>query len=110
MKFLTFLTLVVGYFVYLTYKPYLLDIAIASLMAIAFGKVGVIVSNKIKNKYLSSGIVTLLFAILIFGPILYFVITAGKFISHINIEDIKNMIIKAQDLLQYLPGFVSNKI
>ncbi|GAB6074761.1 AI-2E family transporter [Nautilia lithotrophica] len=109
MKFLTFLTLVVGYFVYLTYKPYLLDIAIASLMAIAFGKVGVIVSNKIKNKYLSSTIVTLLFALLIFGPILYFVITAGKFISHIDIEDIKNIIVKAQDLLQYLPGFVANK-
>jgi len=110
MKFLTFLTLVVGYFVYLTYKPYLLDIAIASLMAIAFGKVGVIISNKIKNKYLSSTIVTLLFALLIFGPILYFVITAGKFISNIDIEDIKNIIVKAQDLFQYLPGFVANKV
>jgi len=110
MRFLTFLTLVVGYFVYLTYKPYLLDIAIASLMAIAFGKVGVIVSNKIKNKYLSSAAVTVFFAFLIFGPILYFVITAGKFISHINIEDIKNIIINAQDLLQYFPGFVSDKI
>jgi len=110
MRFLTFLTLVVGYFVYLTYKPYLLDIAIASLMAIAFGKVGFIISNKIKNKYLSSVAVTVFFAFLIFGPILYFVITAGKFISHINLEDIKNMIIKAQDLLQYFPGFVSDKI
>jgi len=110
MRFLTFLTLIVGYFVYLTYKPYLLDIAIASLMAIAFGKVDVIISNKIKNKYLSSAAVTVFFAFLIFGPILYFVITAGKFISHINIEDIKNMIIKAQDLLQYFPGFVSDKI
>jgi len=110
MRFLTFLTLVVGYFVYLTYKPYLLDIAIASLMAIAFGKVGFIISNKIKNKYLSSVAVTVFFAFLIFGPILYFVITAGKFISHISIEDIKNIIIKAQDLLQYLPGIVSEKI
>ncbi|ACM92869.1 acid membrane antigen A [Nautilia profundicola AmH] len=109
MKFLTFLTIVVGYFVYLTYKPYLLDIAIASLMAIAFGKVSVLISNKIENKYLSSTVVTLIFALLIFGPILYFVVTAGKFISHIDIENIKNIIIKAQDLLQYLPQFVAEK-
>ncbi|WP_456479967.1 AI-2E family transporter [Nautilia sp.] len=110
MKFLTFLTLVVGYFVYLTYKPYLLDIAIASLMAIAFGKVGIIISKKITNKYISSGLVTLIFALLIFGPILYFVITAGKFISHINIEDIKNIILKAQSLLEYLPDVVAHKV
>jgi len=110
MKFLTFLTIVIGYFVYLTYKPYLLDIAIASLMAIAFGKVSMIIGKKIKNKYLSSAFVTLIFALLIFGPILYFVITAGKFISHIDIEDVKNIILKAQGLLQYFPDFVANKV
>jgi len=110
MKFLTFLTLVVGYFVYLTYKPYLLDIAIASLMAIAFGKVSVAVSSRIKNPYASATVVTLIFALLIFGPILYFVVTAGKFISHIHIEDIKHIIMKAQDLLQYLPDMVAKKI
>ncbi len=110
MKFLTFLTLVIGYFVYLTYQPYLLDIAIASLMAIAFGKVSVLLSNKIKNKYILSTLITLIFALLIFGPILYFVITAGKFISHINVEDIKVIITKSQHLLQYLPDIVSEKI
>jgi predicted PurR-regulated permease PerM len=110
MKFLTFLTIVVGYFVYLTYKPYLLDIAIASLMAIAFGKVSILINKKISNKYFSSSIVTLLFAVLIFGPILYFVITAGKFISHINIEDVRKIILKAQDLLQYFPDIIASKI
>jgi len=45
MNFLTFLTLIVGYFMYLTYEPYLLDIAIASLMAIAFGKIDYKLSN-----------------------------------------------------------------
>jgi predicted PurR-regulated permease PerM len=110
MKFLTFLTIVIGYFVYLTYKPYLLDIAIASLMAVAFGKVSVIIGKKINNKYLLSITVTLLFAVLIFGPILYFVITAGKFISHINIENVKQIILKAQNLLQYFPDFVANRL
>jgi len=110
MKFLTFLTLVVGYFVYLTYKPYLLDIAIASLMAIAFGKVGVLINKKITNKYLSATLITLIFAVLIFGPILYFVITAGGFISHIHIEEVKHIILKAQGLLTYLPDMISSKI
>jgi predicted PurR-regulated permease PerM len=110
MKFLTFLTLMVGYFVYLTYKPYLLDIAIASLMAIAFSKVDLLISKKIKNKYAISLIVTLIFALLIFSPILYFIITAGKFISGIQTEDIKQIIIKAQDLLNYLPTFIADKM
>jgi len=110
MKFLTVLTLIVGYFVYLTYQPYLLDIAIASLMAIAFGKVGVIISKRINNKYIVSIIITLIFAILIFGPIFYFIVSVGKFISHINIEDIKVMIVKAQNLLHFLPDFMSTKI
>ncbi len=110
MKFLTFLTLVVGYFVFLTYKPYLLDIAIASLMAIAFVKVSVFFDKKITNKYLSTSLVTLIFAVLIFGPILYFVITVGKFISHIDVENIKNIILKAQNLLYFLPEFVADKI
>jgi len=110
MKFLTFLTLIIGYFVYLTYKPYLLDIAIASLMAIAFGKVDLLISKKIKNKYAVSAIVTLIFALLIFGPILYFVITAGKFISNVQTEEVKQIIIKAQDLLNYLPSFIADKI
>jgi predicted PurR-regulated permease PerM len=87
-----------------------LDIAIASLMAIAFGKVDLLISRKIKNKYALSSIVTLIFALLIFGPILYFVITAGKFISSVQIEDIKQIIIKAQNLLNYLPSFIADKI
>jgi predicted PurR-regulated permease PerM len=110
MKFLTFLTIVVGYFVYLTYRPYLLDIAIASLMAIAFGKVSVLINSRIKNKYFSSAIVTFVFAVLIFGPILYFVVTAGKFISHTNINDVKNIILKAQGLLKYFPDFIANRV
>ena len=52
MKFLTILTIIIGYFVYLTYQPYLLDIAIASLMAIAFGKINYMFSKKIKNHYI----------------------------------------------------------
>ncbi|GAB6045020.1 AI-2E family transporter [Caminibacter profundus] len=110
MNFLTFLTLIVGYFMYLTYEPYLLDIAIASLMAIAFGKIDYKLSNYIKNKYILTSVVTLLLAVLIFGPVLYFVITAGKFIANINFSDIKLIFDKLKDLLDYLPDVLSNQI
>jgi len=110
MNFFTLLTLIVGYFVYLTYRPYLLDIAIASLMAIAFGKIELKLSEKIKNRYVLAGIITVIFGLLIFGPLLYFIIVAGKFITHINIEDVKMVILKAQNLLSYLPNEISSYI
>ncbi|WP_457561727.1 AI-2E family transporter [Caminibacter pacificus] len=110
MNFFTFLTLIIGYFVYLTYRPYLLDIAIASLMAIAFSRIEIKLSEKIKNRYLLASFITLVFALLIFGPLLYFIIVAGKFITHINIEDIKIVILKAQNLLTYLPNEIAGYI
>ncbi len=108
MRFLTFLTLVVGYFVYLTYKPYLMDMAIASLMAIAFGKIDLMISKYIKNRYIVAGLVTFILAILIFGPILYFIITIGKFLAHVHLEDIEFVIKKAQELISYLPSQVAD--
>jgi predicted PurR-regulated permease PerM len=110
MQFLTFLTLIVGYFVYLTYRPYLLDIAIASLMAIAFGKIDIKLSRHIKNHYVVSALVTLILALMIFGPLLYFIIEAGKFISHVQIDDIKRVVLKAEGLLTYLPSSISKDI
>jgi predicted PurR-regulated permease PerM len=110
MRILGVITLIVGYFVYLTYKPYLLDIAIASLMTIAFGKVIYFFSLKIKNKYLLSSVVTAIFAFLIFGPILYFIFKAGIIISHIDINDVKNTLLKSQDLIKYLPNFIQDEV
>ena len=110
MKFLTFLTLIIGYFIYLIYEPHLLDIAVASLMAIAFGKVDYLISQKIQNRYLSSGIITFIFAFLIFGPIFYFLFTVGKFISQIDINEIIRVINDAQKLLNYLPQNIATKV
>jgi predicted PurR-regulated permease PerM len=110
MKILGILALIIGYFVYLTYKPYLLDIAIASLMAVAFGKVIYFISLKIKNKYLLSTIVTFVFAFLIFGPILYFIFKAGSIITQIHINEIKDILTKAQNLIHYLPSFMQDEV
>jgi len=110
MKFLTVLTLIIGYFVYLTYQAYLLDIAIASLMAIAFGKINYMLSKKIKNRYIIASIDTFILAFMIFGPFLYFIIELGKYISHFDPNILKNITIELQKLLEHLPHILSAKI
>ncbi len=110
MKFLTVLTLVIGYFVYLVYKPYLLDIAIASLMAIAFGKINLILSKKIQNHFYITIIDTIILSFLIFGPFLYFIIELGKLMTNFDPEIVKNILNELQKLVNYLPDIVSEKI
>jgi len=110
MKFLTVLTLIIGYFVYLTYEPYLLDIAIASLMAIAFGKINFMLSKRIKKHLYIAIIDTIILTLLIFGPFIYFVIGFGKFVTHIDPEVIKNILKHFLTLLDHLPHAISEKV
>ena len=110
MKFLTVLTLIIGYFVYLTYQPYLLDIAIASLMAIAFGKINLILSKKIHNHLYIAIIDSIILSFLIFGPFLYFVIGLGKLVTNFDPQVVKNILEQLQKLIEYLPDIVSEKI
>jgi len=109
-KFLTVLTLIIGYFVYLTYQPYLFDILIATLMALAFGKINMLLYRYIKNRYIIVGINTFIIAVLFFGPFIYFVIEIGKYIAHFDPHIIKIITLKAQNLINYLPDFVAEKI
>ena len=110
MKFLTILTLVIGYFVYLVYRPYLLDIAIASLMAVAFGKINLILSKKIDKHIYIAVIDTVILAFLIFGPFLYFVIELGKLVTNFDPQVVKNILEQLQKLIEYLPDIISEKI
>ena len=110
MKFLTVLTLVIGYFVYLTYKPYIFDILIASLMAIAFGKINLMLSKKISKNIYIAIIDSIILAFLIFGPFLYFIIELSKVVTNYDPEILKNILIKLKELLAYLPDILSEKI
>ncbi len=110
MKFLTILTLVIGYFVYLVYRPYLLDIAIASLMAVAFGKINLILSKKIDKHIYVTIIDTLILSVLIFGPFLYFIIELGKLVSSVDPEIVKKILNELLKLVNYLPDIISEKI
>jgi len=109
-NFLFILTLLISYFIYLTYKPYLFDILIAALMAISFGKFNYMLSKKIKNRYLLAGIDTILLSLLIFGPFLYFLIEISKYLTHLDPQIVKNIVGKLRDLLDFLPKMVTEKI
>jgi predicted PurR-regulated permease PerM len=87
-----------------------MDIAIASLMAIAFSKIDSILESYIKNKYLLSFVVTTILTLLIIGPILYFIIHIGGFLAKIDMANIKLVVIKAKSLLAYLPIDVAEKL
>ena len=110
MKFLTVLTIIIGYFMYLTYQPYLFDILIASLMAIAFGKINYMLSKKIKNHYIIAFIDTFILAFMIFGPFLYFVVELSKYITHFDPNILNKIILQLQKLLEHLPHLFSSKI
>ena len=109
-NFLTVLTIVVGYFVYLTYQPYLFDILIAVLMALAFGKINVLLYKHIKNRFVIVSINTFVLAFLFFGPFIYFVIEIGKYIAHFDPHIINIVTLKAQELLKFFPDIIANEI
>jgi len=108
--FVNILFLIVTYFLYLTYQPFLIDIAIAILLSIALFNVEKFIFCKTKNKYVSSALITLLLALLLFTPLFYSISGATTLIHQITPESIQSVIDKAKDLLNYLPDILANKI
>jgi predicted PurR-regulated permease PerM len=108
--FINILLIFISYFVYLTYKPFLLDIVIAILLAISLFNVEKFFFNKFKNKYLSSGIVTILLATLLFTPLFYFISGASSLIDKVTPDSIQVVLDKSKNLLSYMPEIVANKV
>jgi len=108
--FINLLFLIVSYFVYLTYQPFLIDIAIAILLAIALFNIENYLYSKLKQKYISTSLITLLLALLLFTPLFYFISTATHLIQHITPETVQSVIEKAKGLFTYLPDIVSEKL
>ena len=108
--FLNVLLLVVGYFVFITYRPFLLDIVIAVLLAISVFNIENYFYKKTSNKYISSAIITILLAFLLFTPLFYFISGATNIAHKITPDTISEVITKAKHLTIYLPDVISNKL
>ena len=108
--FINILFLIISYFIYITYEPFLMDIVIAILLAISLFNIERFFYKKTHNNYISSALVTLLLAGLLFGPLFYFISGITDFIHSITPDSIQIVISKAKKLLTYFPDFISTKI
>lgn len=88
--FLHILAVLIAYWVIVLYQPFLIDIAIAALLALATANIHQFISKIIpirsstKNHFIASVASTLFLAIVLFGPILYFIISLSFVISDIS--------------------------
>ena len=108
--FVNIIFLVATYFIYLTYSPFLVDIAIAVLLTVALFDIENFFYTKTNNKYFSSALVSLFLALLLFTPLVYFFFGVADLIHNITPEAIKDVLEKAKTLLGYLPDVLSSKL
>ncbi|NPA54805.1 MAG: AI-2E family transporter [Epsilonproteobacteria bacterium] len=108
--FVNLLFLIVSYFMYVTYQPFLIDIVIAVLLSIALFNIEKFFFERYHNKYISSTIITVFLIILLFTPLFYFISKAAIVIQHITPTSIEMVVSKAKHLVAYLPDVVAEKL
>ena len=94
--FLVAFFLVVLYFIIKLYQPFLMVIAIASLLAMAMYNLNLSLLKIFKNRYVSAFISTSLLSLLLFGPLVYLLSSLGIFVNNFDfsmIEPIKNSLV-----------------
>ena len=108
--FINILLLVVGYFMYITYQPFLVDIVVSILLAISLFNIEKFFYLKFQNKYISSTLITLLLASILFTPLFYFISGVTDLIHNITPSSIQQVLDKAKSLFAYMPDIVANKL
>ena len=101
--FLGLLLVVVGYFLYRVFYPYLAPITIAILLALATFKIHLYLSGRFRSRFISSLLVTLLLAIIFFAPIIYILTNAASIVSKI---DFSLVVQSVEQFKGWLAGFL----
>ena len=91
------------YWITTVYKPFLLDMAIAALLATASANLHGYFLKKTKNKLKASIYITLIVAVLLLGPIIYFVVIISGAIAGIKPELVANI---TQSISDTIPHFM----
>ncbi len=105
--FLMIISALVTYWVVTIYQPFLLDMAIAALLAIATANLHAYFFKRTQNDVAAAAIITLLMAIILFGPIIYFVITISSAIASIDPALIPQVIQNLLGMLDEAPEYLS---
>ena len=90
---------------YFLYKPYLLSIIIAALLAISTFTFQKVLDKKINNRLVTSSISTVLLSILFFVPLGYFLITLTINLNHIKPDTIIGIENYIRGLLENPPQY-----
>lgn len=101
--FFTAIFLIVFYWVIQLYSPFLLIIAIASLLSIATSSINIAIMNITKNKVLTAFLSTLLLSLLFFAPIVYIFSALGFIVKNFDPQIITKVIAYITQLDIQLP-------
>ena len=91
--FLGLLFLVVGYFTYKVFSPYLATMTIATLLALATYKINKHFLQKLPGRILPATVSTLILGVIFFAPIIYIITNAATIVAHLDIESINKTFI-----------------
>lgn len=100
--FIVALALLTGYWVLELYAPFLQNILIGALLAIATSEIQLNISKRIRNKITASLVSTSVLFVLFFAPITYFALNFASYVQNFNVADVRLLV----DELQHWIGFV----
>lgn len=95
------------YWIALIYQPFLLDMAIAGLLAVATANMHAYIYQKIRNDIAAAAIITLFMALILFGPIVYFIITISGVVADIDPQLMQKIFQKLPSLLDRAPAYLN---
>jgi len=105
--FLLGLFLLVLYFVWYLYRPFLMPMAIASLLAIATSSMYVYCDQKYKSPMIKAIILTVILGLIFFAPIVYALNSLAMFVNNFDVTIIERIVkVKNQLVLPEYLGFV----
>ncbi|MDR1976340.1 MAG: AI-2E family transporter [Campylobacteraceae bacterium] len=91
------------YAMFRLYLPFLMDITIASLLAVAMSNINLLIQKVVKYPLISSIITTLLLLVLFFAPIGYTLTTLTNSLIHINADFVERVVAFLSNLKLPLP-------
>jgi len=105
--FLLGLFLVVLYFVWYLYRPFLMPMAIASLLAIATSSLYMYFDRKYKSSMIKAIILTVILGLIFFAPIVYALNSLASFVNNFDTTFIEKIVkLKNQLVLPEYLGFI----
>jgi len=105
--FLGAIFLVVLYWILRLYEPFLLTLAIASLLSIATYSINLKLLHVTKNRIMAALLSTLLLSILFFGPIVYIITSIGTTVNNFDPAIIEKTVAYVSSLNFKLPDTLS---